>query len=431
MGRLSLRARLALAMAGVAVLAVALATILSNQGLGDELDRTSRERLGATASHLAGVAAEVYAQEESWTTQARTELRHLAAADALRATLDPASPRRGLAADAPVNVAGRKVATLRVVPEDPAAFRAADRALHSRLNRLHVIAAALAAVLGAVAAFMLSTAFARPLQRLTRGARLMQQGELGVRVEPDGGPEMQDLARALNRLASTLAREEELRREATADLAHELRTPLTGILSRIEAAQDGVLPDTRSNLHAMHGEALRLRQLLEDLGRLAEAQQPGLLTARVPVDIAQIVRGRLDAQAADFARKGIGLEPDLHPAIADGDAARIGQIVDNLLSNALRYTDEGGTVSVRTGSEGGEAILEVADTGIGIAPTDLPHVFERFWRSDKSRARSSGGAGIGLAIVHELVNAHEGRIDVESHPGRGTTFVVRIPRTGR
>ena len=255
----------------------------------------------------------------------------------------------------------------------------------------------------------------------------MQEGDLDARVEPSGGAEMEQLAHALNRLAATLEHEEVLRKEATADLAHELRTPLTGIISRIEAAQDGVLSDDSANLTAMHTEALRLKQLVADLGSLAEAQQPGLLLTRTPVDLRQLAQEAVEVRAPAFAERGLDLRADVSAAVVAGDPARMRQILDNLLSNAMRYTDRGGTVTVRTFSEAAHGVIQVIDTGIGMSPEELPHVFDRFWRSDKSRARSRGGAGIGLAIVRELVRAHDGRIDVNSHIGEGSTFTVRLP----
>ena len=277
----------------------------------------------------------------------------------------------------------------------------------------------LAGGLALVAAALVALPLARPLRRLTDGARRMEQGELDTRVDPAGGAEMEQLAQALNRLAATLQREDELRREATEDLAHELRTPLTGIVSRIEAAQDGVLADEAANLEAMHAEALRLRQLTEDLDRLAEAQQPALLTARAPVDLAAVAAARADARAAAFSEKAIVLTRELSPAAVAGDESRLGQVVDNLLSNALRYSDPGGRVTVRTYAEGAYTVLQVADAGIGLAGDELAHVFERFWRSDESRARSRGGAGIGLAIVHELVRAHDATSTSPRGPARG------------
>jgi signal transduction histidine kinase len=255
----------------------------------------------------------------------------------------------------------------------------------------------------------------------------MEEGELGTRVEISGTTELAAVGHALNRLAATLEHEEESRRESVADLAHELRTPVSGLLSRIEAAQDGVLEDMQANLEAMHAETLRLSILLDDLTRLAEAQRPGILIEKHPLDLATIGEGQAEAFAPRFAEKPIDFETALTPAPVLGDAGRLSQIVSNLLENALRYTPEGGRVSLRVRQERESAVLEVADTGSGIAAEDLRHVFTRFWRGEKSRSRETGGAGIGLAIVAELVHAHDGRIDVESRLEQGSTFRVTLP----
>jgi signal transduction histidine kinase len=211
-----------------------------------------------------------------------------------------------------------------------------------------------------------------------------------------------------------------------ADLAHELRTPVSALLSRIEAAQDDVLADEAANLTAMHAETLRLARLLDDLARLADAERPGLLLEKRAVELSELARREADSWEPLFATKGVDFVNEFEPVIVNGDADRLGQVVSNLLSNALRYTERGGRVDLRVKRAEGSAALEVADTGIGIAPEDLKHVFTRFWRGEKSRSRATGGAGIGLAIVHELVRAHEGRIDVESRPGEGSTFRVSL-----
>jgi two-component system sensor histidine kinase BaeS len=267
----------------------------------------------------------------------------------------------------------------------------------------------------------------RPLRHIRAGAEAMGAGDLETRVPESGDDEIAAVAAALNRLAETLQQEEALRKESVADLAHELRTPVMGILARVEAAQDGVLEDDAANLSAMHDEALRLSRLLDDLSALAEAERPGLLLEAEPVDLAAIARAQTTAFAAAFAEKDIALETDLLPAPVNGEPKRLEQVVVNLLSNALRYTDAGGRVLVTVRPDAQTALLEVSDTGIGIAAEDLPRVFTRFWRGEKSRSRDTGGAGIGLAIVKELVKAHGGEVGVESAPGRGSLFRVTLP----
>jgi signal transduction histidine kinase len=258
-------------------------------------------------------------------------------------------------------------------------------------------------------------------------AKRIEGGDLAARVEPAGDAEVRAVGQALNRLAETLEHEEEIRRSTMADLAHELRTPVSALLSRIEAGQDGVLTDDAANLAAMHAETLRLARLLDDLARLAEAERPGFLTQKRVVDLAEVGLRGAEAFAPLFAAKDIGFSTHLEPVPVRGDFDRLGQVVSNLLSNALRYTQSGGRVELRVRWDESRAVLEVADTGVGISAEDLKHVFKRFWRGEKSRSRTTGGAGIGLAIVHELVRAHDGRIDVESRPGTGSTFRVSLP----
>lgn len=305
------------------------------------------------------------------------------------------------------------------------------RWLEPKLSEAHMIAGAAAVAVGFLVALLLAQKMSAPLRRIRATAEAMERGELEAKVELGGDAEVQAVGHALNRLATTLQHEEQLRRASVADLAHELRTPVSGLLSRIEAAQDGVLDDGEANLEAMHAEAMRLKRLLDDLDKLAAAERPGLLLRKQPLDLAALAASEASQMAASFEEKGVELECDVSPTEIVGDPDRLAQIVANLLSNALRYTEPDGRVRLRVANEEDRgAVLEVSDTGIGIDAEDLQQIFKRFWRADKSRSRTTGGAGIGLAIVRELVSAHDGRIEVESHPGRGSRFSVSFPLEG-
>ncbi len=431
--RMSLRWRLALALALVAILSVALATVLSTNGLHRSLDEFARARLQAAAGHTAELAAAAYAERGGLTPDARQELAHLAQMNGYVLLLGasgggaPSGAHADRTASAPVVVRGRQVASVTVRPSTGDVLTGEDQALQQRLNNRHLLAAGLALLLGLAVAGLLATALTRPLRRMTRAARQMRDGDLSVRVPEGGAPELRELGSGLNRLASTLEAAERARRNAAADVAHELRTPVAAIVSRIEAARDGVLTDETANLGALHTEALRLTRLVEDLGRLVEAERPGWLLEKIDVDLAELATTRADEYGEYLAAKGIDFTRRLQPAQVCGDPARLAQVIDNLLSNALRYTDGGGSVVLDVRTEGGEAVLSVADSGIGIAPDEQPLVFERFWRGEPSRARATGGAGIGLAIVAELVRAHDGRVDLVSTPGEGSVFTVRLP----
>jgi len=431
MSRLGIRARFAVALVALAVLAVGIATVLGDVGLGARLEDLARQRLERSAAHFAEVAAIVHAESGTW-DRARPTLRHVAALEQLAAevTVDGhvvvrTDPLTDVRAQAPLVEGSHRTGTITVSPVSGELQSRDERDLRASLDRVHLISGAIAVGAALVIAFLLAETLTRPLRRMRQTAERMESGALDARVAADGTTEVAALGRALNRLAQTLEHEEELRRATTADLAHELRTPVNALLTRIEAAQDGLVTGPE-NLEVMHGETLRLTRLLEDLARLGDAERPGMLLDKQMVDLAEVGRRVADSFAPRFAAKDVGLVVELTPVTVLGDTGRLEQITANLLENAYRYTDAGHVrLTVRRGGRG--AVLEVADTGIGIAPEDLRHVFTRFWRGDRSRSRATGGTGIGLAIVQELVRAHDGRIDVESTPGQGSCFRIVLP----
>lgn len=321
-----------------------------------------------------------------------------------------------------MKVGGREIGRVTVSQSNGQLSTAEEIRLRHQLNRMHLIAGVTSAAVALAVALYLALTLSRPLRQIRAGAEAMEAGDLEARLKETGGDEIRAIARALNSLARTLQHEEELHKASVADLAHELRTPVMGLLGRIEAAQDGVLADEAANLASMHDEAVRLSRLLDDLSALADAERPGLLLAVEPVDLGAVAARQTDVFTDRFTDKGIVLSNNLQPVVVDGDRKRLEQIVVNLLSNALRYSDAGGHVELIVRQSGGDALLEAADTGIGIPAEDLPHVFTRFWRGEKSRSRAKGGAGIGLSIVQERVRAHGGRITVESEMNAGSVF---------
>lgn len=431
MSRLGLRARLALALVAVALVAIGVATVLGDVGLKPRLERSAHSRLERSASHFAEVASVVYAEAGSW-PRARPTLRHLAALDDLHAevqvgtrTVVVTDPLRGVRAEAPLLVGSHRVGRVIISPASGALYTPEEQQLRRSLDRLHLISGALAIAAALVIATLLAQTLTRPLRRLRDTAERMERGELDTRVESTGSAEFVALGRALNRLAETLEHEEEVRKANAADLAHELRTPVNALLTRIEAAQDGVLPKS-DNLEAMHSEALRLTRLLDDLARLADAERPGMLLEKQPVDLAAVAQTVASSFEPRFDGSGVALAVDTEPVLVAGDRGRLEQIATNLVANAQRYTDSG-EVRLTVRHEGSTAVLEVADTGVGIAADDLRYIFTRFWRGDRSRSRATGGAGIGLSIVRELVKAHDGRVDVDSTLGQGSRFRVTLP----
>ena len=436
--RWGLRARLVVAFVAVALLGTVVTTVYSSLSLTSHLEASARTRLNNSATHFGDVAA-VVSQNGAWTQQSIETLHHLAQVDFLAVDLydatgklvfshPPSAPvQAGAAATAPVMVSGRKIGTVVVSRDDGRLFTAEEIQLRGQLLRMHLVAGGVSAVIAVLVALYLAVTLSRPLRRIRAGADAMSAGDLDVRVPESGDDEIAAVADALNRLAETLQQEEGLRKESVADLAHELRTPVMGILARVEAAQDGVLKDEAANLSAMHDEALRLARLLDDLSALAEAERPGLLLDADPWTSRPSPARRRRRSPARSPTRASRCRPSSIRRSSTASPERLEQIVVNLLSNALRYTDAGGSVRVAVRRDGGDALLEVADTGIGIAAEDLPRVFTRFWRGEKSRSRDTGGAGIGLSIVKELVQAHGGSVTVESTPGEGSVFRVELP----
>lgn len=271
----------------------------------------------------------------------------------------------------------------------------------------------------------------RPLGRLRDAARQLGLRDLALRVPEEGDAEVAELARAFNRMAERLESEDRARRQLLADVAHELGHPLSVLRGRLELLQDGIEPATPEALVQLQDEVLRMTRLLGDLRDLSLAEAGALSLHRRPVHLREVVDPLLANLQPVAASREIALSgevpADLPPVDADPD--RLRQVLVNLLNNALRYTPAGGRVSVRAWLADGEVRVQVADTGPGIAPEDLPYIFERFYRADRARTRTgAGGTGLGLAIARSLVRLHGGRIWAESEPGAGSRFNLALPR---
>jgi two-component system, OmpR family, sensor histidine kinase BaeS len=270
------------------------------------------------------------------------------------------------------------------------------------------------------AAWLLARRLTRPLVELTDAAGRLGGGDFDHRVPSGGTGEIGVLAHAFNTMAESLQTNERVRRQMVSDIAHELRNPLVTLNGTLEAIEDGVYEPNPDVINSMAEETAHLSRLVRDLQDLANADAGGLSIRLDDGDLADVATAVVDAYQPVAMTKQIELTAQVEPVPARFDAARIRQVLDNLVSNALRHTAAGGAVTVTVNA----AELSVRDTGEGIAADDVPHVFDRFWRADPSRTRATGGSGLGLAIAKELVDAHDAELSVQSEAGKGTTFTI-------
>jgi signal transduction histidine kinase len=299
---------------------------------------------------------------------------------------------------------------------------------------LLVFAGGMAMVLGT----FFSNALAARIGAVEQSARRLATGDLTVRAPVQGNDELASLAAAFNDMASQLQaadlkqRElERLRSDLIAWVGHDLQTPLASIRAVLEALADRVIDDPdniQRYLQMAQRDVRSLSLLIDDLFQMAQLDAGGLQLDLAPNSLSDLVSDTLESFSALAAQKTIHLSgevaPDVDPVRID--AARIGRVLNNLVSNALLFTPAGGTVVVQARRDGSRVVVSISDTGEGIDPADLPHVFDQFYRGEKSRSRATGGAGLGLAIVRGIIRAHGGEITVDSQQGQGTCFTLSI-----
>ncbi len=303
----------------------------------------------------------------------------------------------------------------------------------NRINQTLILSAIGALFVALVLGIFLARTLTRPLRELTAATRAVAEGDLGLTVPVRSRDELGELTASFNRMSEELARSTSIRRQMTADIAHELRTPISIILGHADAVHDRVLPPTQETFDIIRDEACRLERLVEDLRTLSRADAGELALTRRPFSPAALLEDAAAAYHPLALERGIKVQreiaPDLPEVYVDPD--RMAQVLGNLLSNALRYTPEGGTVTLAASLLEHEVEIRVQDTGPGIEAEDIQHVFDRFYRADKSRQRDSGGLGLGLAIAKSIVENHGGRIWAESPDDSGTTFVIMLPIANR
>jgi len=455
----SLRTRLTLSYVLVALLCVLLVSALANGVLETEFRRYVREGQEKAARRVAELVGSQLREDGSWDAGGLESLGMNALEQGMivkvsgrdgRVVWDATEHNDGLCEQMithmaknmasrypnwqggytenlyPVRGAGRDAGIVSIGYYGPFFLNDADLSFITALNRLllWVTLAVLAVAVGV--GLLMARGISVPLARVVAATQRIAAGSLDVRItERTRVREIDGITSAVNELSRSLKEQQALRRRLTTDVAHELRTPLAALQSHLEALIDGVWqPDTK-RLAGLHEETLRLNRLVRDLENLAREEGDALTLERRATDLAAFVRGIVSNAEPQFRAKGVGItfrggEGKIAASI---DPDKMSQAVINLLSNALEFTPSGSSVEVSVDAQE----IRVSDTGIGIGPEHLPRIFERLYRVDPSRSRSTGGAGIGLAIAKAIVEAHGGTVRAESRLGAGSTFTIRLP----
>lgn len=339
----------------------------------------------------------------------------------LEAWRDPALREKVERYGIPVLAMGRPVGTL--VPIDPAVLTPLEQDFLSSVRQAALVGGLVALALALALGVLLATELCAPLRRLIHATERIARGDLAHRVAVRTRDEIGKLAAAFNRMAEALQGLEAARKQLLADVAHELRTPLAVIRGNLEALLDGAFPLTPEALAPVYEETLHLGELVEDLRTLTLAETGHLPLEKVKLELGGLVEEVVEGVRPVAMEEGVQIvlqrDPDLFVL---ADPRRVRQVLGNLLSNALRFSPPGSTITLSTMGHGAEIWVSVQDQGPGIPPEDLPHIFERFYKADKSR--SEGGTGLGLAIAKEIVQAHGGRIWVENQGGARFTFAL-------
>lgn len=446
MWRDSLTLKLSLAFLLTSVLGIGLAALLARVVTTREFDRFV---MGQLRNEYVANAAAYYQSHGSWAGAGeyfhQLELSPQPGApprppqfilvDQAGGVITPVQPYRSgdripaseLEAGVPVEAFGRRVGTVLDVRGAPALTEREIQYLASTQWALSMAALAAAAVALLVGVFLART-LTRPLRDLTHAIEAMARGELRQEVPVRSADELGTLTEAFNKLSSDLAHSNDLRRQMTADIAHDLRTPLTVINAYIDGLRDGVFQPTPERFDAMHTEAQHLQTLIEDLRILSLADAGELSIQRVPISSEALLERLVAAYAPQAEERGITMRVLAERALPDilVDPERMAQVLANLVSNALRYTRSGGQIVLGAHRQGAVVALSVEDTGVGISPDVLPHVFDRFYRGDGSRSQHNGESGLGLAIAKSLAEAQGAEIEIASVLEQGTSVTVLV-----
>ena len=428
--------RLTLAFLAVALAAVALIAVLAAVFSAADVSSLAGHQRNELASAFAVAAGSAWEQHQSWAGADLGPVKDLAGHTGVQFQVRDAGGRtvtatNGFAAagpttTAPVLVHGRREGSV-LVGLTASGLGGADAILRTALLRAIAGTAGLAALLALVAGLGISRRITRPVTGLISVTRAMASGDRSARAGEIKAPgELRELAVAFDHMADTLDYQDKIRRDMVASVAHELRTPVAVLQAGHEALLDGVIDPSPAELGSLRDEVLRLARMVDDLQTMAAADAAVLQLTQERRDLAEIAASAASSLARRFETAEVTLDRRLFPAPVLADQRWLHQVVTNLLGNALKFTPAGGTVTISTKQDGANAVLVVADTGVGIPAGELPRIFDRFWRGQA--AAQTSGSGIGLAIAAELARAHGGTLTAASQPGEGTRLTLTLPR---
>jgi len=430
--------RLALVFVAVALAAIAVNATIAAESLGSDINTIAQKEERTLTQSVAVMAASAY-QGGTWAhadlaaaftramrgdaaAQIRDKSGHVVGQSS-RFDKEPVAHERVV----PLKLGQDRIGslTVRFSPESPGAV---VRSFEADKWRTRLLAASIAALIALVVSLIVARAITGPLEQLLASVRSRGIGNKTAVIKPVRGTGViRELIESFNESAVALDKQDKLRRNLVADVAHELRTPVAVLQASLEAMQDGVTEVTPDGVVSLRDEVLRLAKMVEDLQRLAAAESASLQLRLEPHDLAAVAAEAAESLREAFRVADVRLEQQLTEVHVMCDRVRMREVVSNLLTNSLKFTPPGGRVSLRVGPDGsGMATLSVNDTGVGIPGEELPHVTERFFRGVRS-SEMAAGSGIGLTIVAELVQAHNGQLDIASEPGTGTRVTVTLP----
>lgn len=457
----SLRTQLSLSILLIVLVTVALSSIFSNwfinrefesyiaqqeQERSEDIVRDLADRYDASAGgwsqdflHMIGMYAlydsyilKIYDAQGTmlWDAENHDMTRCWQVMDEISSRMETAKRSGGFVSHSyDIDREGRIVGSVSITYYGPYFFSENDFQFINTLNGVLLVIGILAGIFSVIAGSLLARRIARPVTKTVDIAKQIAQGNYELRFEGETNTrELNDLVRAVNQLSCALSEQENLRRRLTEDVAHELRTPLAAVGSHLEVMFTGIWEPTPERLEGCYEEVMRLGKLVEDLEQLAKAEGDSLKLNKSKTDLLEIAHIAHEALEVEAAKKELSVLVRGEASFVNADQDRLCQVVINLLSNAIKYTPKGGSILIEVEDTQINGRLRIKDNGTGISKEELPLIFERFYRTDKSRSRVTGGAGIGLTIARSIVSAHGGTITAESEVNAGSCFTVTIPK---